>query len=49
MAYSGYSQELAITVTPPPLYVKYSLYLIIGFVALIAVTSVVYFLRSRRG
>jgi hypothetical protein len=49
MAYSGYSQELAITVVPPPLYVRYSLYLIIGFVALIAVSSVVYFLRSRRG
>ena len=48
IAYSGYSQELAITVIPPPLYVKYSLYLIIGFVALIAVSSVVYFLRSRR-
>jgi hypothetical protein len=49
MTYSAYSQELTVTVTPPPLYVKYSLYLIIGFVALIAVGGVVYFLRSRRG
>jgi hypothetical protein len=49
MAYSGYSQELTVMVTPPPLYVKYSLYLIIGFVALIAVGGVAYFLRSRRG
>jgi len=49
MTYSGYSQELMVTVTPPPLYVKYSLYLIIGFVALVAVGVVVYFLRSRRG
>jgi len=48
-AYSGYSQQLMVTVTPPPFYVKYSLYLIIGFVALIAVGGVVYFLRSRRG
>jgi hypothetical protein len=49
MTYSSYSQELTVTVTPPPLYVKYSLYLIIGFVALVAVGVVVYFLRSRRG
>ncbi|HMK94318.1 MAG TPA: hypothetical protein VK536_02840 [Candidatus Limnocylindrales bacterium] len=49
LTYSGYSQELTVKVNPPPLYVKYSLYLIIGFVALVAVGGVVYFLRSRRG
>jgi hypothetical protein len=49
MTYSGYSRELMVTVTPPPIYVKYSLYFIIGFVALIAVGGAVYFLRSRRG
>jgi hypothetical protein len=49
MTYSGYAQELTVTVTPPPFYVKYSLYIIIGFVALIAVGGVVYFIRSRRG
>jgi hypothetical protein len=49
ITYSGYSQELTVTVTPPPLYVKYSLYLIIGFVALTVVGGAVYFLRSRHG
>jgi hypothetical protein len=41
------SQELAITVTEPPIYVKYSLFIIIGLIAAAAVGGVVYFLKFR--
>lgn len=47
-AFGAYSQDLTVTVTPPPLYVRYSMYLIIGFVALIAIGGVSYFLSSRK-
>jgi hypothetical protein len=46
-SYSCYSQQLMITVTPPPLYVKYSLFIIIGMVAAMAAGGVVYFLKFR--
>jgi hypothetical protein len=49
LAFAGYSQELTLTVMPPPLYQKYSMFIIIGFVALMAVGGVAYFLSSRRG
>jgi hypothetical protein len=45
--YSGYSQELMITVIPPPLYVKYSLFIIAGVAAALVVGGVVYFLKFR--
>jgi hypothetical protein len=46
-SYSCYSQQLTITVTPPPLYAKYSLFIIAGLVAAIAAGGVVYFLKFR--
>jgi len=46
-SYSAYSQQLTITVTPPPIYVKYSLFLIAGFIAAMAAGGVVYFLKFR--
>jgi hypothetical protein len=48
LAYDGISQKLTITVTPAPLYIRYSLYIIIAFVAFVAVCAVVYFLRARQ-
>ena len=41
------SEPLAITVNEPPLYVKYSLYIIVGLVAASAVGGVVWFLKFR--
>jgi hypothetical protein len=41
------SQELMVTVTEPPFYVKYSLFIIAGLVAAFAVGGVVYFLKFR--
>jgi len=41
------SQELTVTVTEPPIYVKYSLFIIVGIVAAFAVGGVVYFLKFR--
>jgi hypothetical protein len=41
------SLELMVTVTEPPFYVKYSLFIIAGLVAALAVGGVVYFLRFR--
>jgi hypothetical protein len=41
------SEQLMITVTPPPFYVKYSLFIIIGFVGAIAAGGIVYFLKFR--
>jgi hypothetical protein len=46
-SYSCYSQQLMITVTPQPVYVKYSLFIIAGFIAAMAVGGVVYFLKFR--
>jgi hypothetical protein len=46
-AYSSDSLQLIITVTPVPFYVKYSLFIIAGFVAIMAVGGVVYFLKFR--
>jgi len=46
--FGAYSQQLTLTVASPPLYVRYSLYIIIGFVALMAIGGVAYFLTSRR-
>jgi hypothetical protein len=46
-SYSCYSQQLTITVTPQPLYAKYSFFIIAGFVAAIAAGGVVYFLKFR--
>ena len=46
-SYSSYSQQLTVTVTPQPLYVKYSLFIIAGLVAAMAVGGVVYFLKFR--
>ena len=42
------SQELIITVIEPPVYVKYSLFIIVGLVAASAVGGVVYFLKFRK-
>ena len=36
-----------VTVAPPPLYVKYSLFIIAGLVAALAIGGVVYFLKFR--
>ncbi len=47
-SFAANSQALTLTVTPPPLYVRYSLYLIIGFVALIGVSGAYYFITSRK-
>ncbi len=47
-AFGAYSQDLPVTITPPPLYIRYSMYLIIGFVVLVAVCGVVYFLKARQ-
>lgn len=47
--YSGYSQLIMVTVTPPPLYVKYGLFIVIGFVAVIGAGIAVYVIRGRRG
>ncbi len=41
------SQELMVTVTEPPFYVKYSLYIIAGLIAVLVVGAVVYFLKFR--
>jgi len=41
------SGQLAVTVNEPPIYVKYSLFIIIGFVVALAVGGVVYFLKFR--
>jgi hypothetical protein len=41
------SQQLTITVNEPPIYIKYSLFIIIGFLAIIAASAAVYFLKFR--
>ena len=41
------SEPLAVTVNEPPIYVKYSLYIIIGMVAASAVGAAVWFLKFR--
>ena len=47
VSYRCDSQELTVTVAEPPIYVKYSLFLIIGMIVVIAVGGAVYFLRFR--
>ena len=42
------SQQLILTVIGPPIYVKYSLSIIAGLVAALAVGGVIYFLKSRK-
>ncbi len=46
-AYGSDSEQLTVTVNEPPIYVKYSLYIIIGLVVVSAVGGVVYFLKFR--
>jgi hypothetical protein len=46
-SYSCYSEQLMITVTEPPIYVRYSLFIVAGLVAALAVSGVVYYLRFR--
>jgi hypothetical protein len=41
------SQELTVTVTDPPIYIKYSLFIIAGLVVALTVGGVVYFLKFR--
>ena len=41
------SSQFVVTVSEPPLYVKYSLYIIIGLVVALAVGGVVYWIRTR--
>jgi hypothetical protein len=48
VTFAADSQSLTLTVGPAPLYIRYSLYLIIGFVALCAIGGVSYFISSRR-
>jgi hypothetical protein len=46
-SYSCYSQQLTVTVTPQPLFVKYSLFIIIGLVDAMAAGAVIYILKFR--
>jgi hypothetical protein len=46
-SYSCYSQPLIITVTPQPLYIKYSAFVIAGLVAAMVAGGVIYFLKFR--
>jgi hypothetical protein len=41
------SEELAVTVTEPPFYVKYSMFIIIGLIAVLAAGGAVYYLKFR--
>jgi hypothetical protein len=41
------SEELLVTVNEPPIYVKYSMFIVAGLIAAIAVGGVVYFLKFR--
>lgn len=41
------SDQLTIMVTPPPFYVKYILFIVLGFVGAIAAGAIVYFLKFR--
>jgi hypothetical protein len=47
ICYRGDSNELLVTVAPPPVYVKYSLYFIIGFAGIIGAGVAVWFLKFR--
>ena len=46
-AYRADSQPVMVTVTEPPLYIKYSLFIIIGLLVTMAAGGAVYFLRIR--
>ncbi len=46
-SYRADSQQLMITVARPPFYVKYSLYIVGGFVGAMAAGGIVYFLKFR--
>lgn len=46
-AWSANSSQYIVTVTEPPVYVKYSLYIVIGLVAACAVGGAVYYLKFR--
>ena len=46
-SYSCSSQPLTVTVTPTPLYIKYSMFIIAALVAAMAAGSAVYFLKFR--
>jgi len=44
---SAYSQQIILTVIPPPLYVKYELFIVAGLFAAMAAGGVIYFLKFR--
>ena len=46
-AYRCDSQQLKITVIEPPIYIKYSLFIIMGIAAAVAASAIVYFLKFR--
>ena len=46
-SYSCYSQQITITVTPTPIYVKYAIFIVAGLVAVMAAGGIVYFLKFR--
>jgi hypothetical protein len=46
-SYSCYSQQVTITVTPTPIYVKYSLYIVAAFIGAIAAGGAVYVLKFK--
>ena len=48
-SYASDSNELMVTVAPTPLYVTYSLYIVIGFASVLGVGIAVYVLKSRQG
>ncbi len=45
--YQSFSQQLQITVIEPPIYVKYSLFIVLGLVGAAVVAGVVYYLKFR--
>jgi len=47
-SWTGDSSQLLVTVKEPPLYVKYSLYIVIGLVAALAAGGAVYYLKFMR-
>ena len=46
-AYVSNSEQLVVTVTEPPIYVKYSLYIIVGLIAALVVGGAVYYLKFK--
>ena len=47
VSYSCFSHQLTITVTPVPLYTKYSLFILAGFIIALAVAGIVYVLKFK--